>query len=415
MKNNTGIGDDGNLIFVREREKQFFEKFLERYNINWSLDQKKDNVIILSRSMVGIIKTPERKIEIAPKYKEITLDHVLRLYFYVTGYENSADDGLLNISSNNNLDGIIKRFINRLENAVLQGLPKEYIHQIENVTYWKGLVDVPRSVKNSLLHKNNPVHTRISKLSIDSSLNQLLKAALEKIKYHSVFGLKAKSLLSYFENVSKSKGSGAEQYATIVFNSRNSYLKPIAMQATLILDELYMDTDPGSIGGESFLINFDMLFEAFIRKILTSQPEKNFGVWKDSRLLGTIYNEGTEVGERIYIPDIIYKEQTNQEINGFKSTASAVIDVKNKAYSQFKPADIYQISLYSAMLHVKDAILVYPSFSERSDEVMNIDYEFVYLNYLYAVFINIAAPSSEEFKKSISDFVEKVLTILESN
>ncbi|MDG9744029.1 5-methylcytosine restriction system specificity protein McrC [Leuconostoc falkenbergense] len=411
--NIENIESDNNIIVVQEGEEKFFENFLKKNNIYWGKENKEQSVIVLSKSLVGVIATPIRKIEIKPKFKEVSLNHVMRLYLYIEGYNNSLDDELLDITNSSNFNGISEQFLSSLKQLLSRGLPKEYVLYDENSSYWKGHVNVVSSIKNSKLLRSNPVTTRYAHLTIDNSVNILIKAALRKLTKNSS-DILAKRLLTYYEGVSDSEGSGEQLYVKIVFNTKNSYLKKICFWAKMILDELFIDTIPGNIGGESFLINFDMLFESFVRKIAIEIPEKNFSLWKQPRKMGEISLEGNNIGNRIFLPDLLYKESTSEISNDFKDEAYGVIDVKNKAYNQFKPADIYQISMYASLLNAKVALLVYPAFYERGNEVMFIDYKFAPIKYVSAVFVNIISNDSDIFLKSIELFKKRLLEIIEN-
>lgn len=411
--NIENIESDNNIIVVQEGEEKFFENFLKKNNIYWGKENKEQSVIVLSKSLVGVIATPIRKIEIKPKFKEVSLNHVMRLYLYIEGYNNSLDDELLDITNSSNFNGISEQFLSSLKQLLSRGLPKEYVLYDEKSSYWKGHVNVVSSIKNSKLLRSNPVTTRYAHLTIDNSVNILIKAALRKLTKNSS-NILAKRLLTYYEGVSDSEGSGEQLYVKIVFNTKNSYLKKICFWAKMILDELFIDTIPGNIGGESFLINFDMLFESFVRKIAIQIPEKNFSLWKQPRKMGEISLEGNNIGNRIFLPDLLYKESTSEISNDFKDEAYGVIDVKNKAYNQFKPADIYQISMYASLLNAKVALLVYPAFYERGNEVMFIDYKFAPIKYVSAVFVNIISNDSDIFLKSIELFKKRLLEIIEN-
>ena len=411
--NIENIESDNNIIVVQEGEEKFFENFLKKNNIYWGKENKEQSVIVLSKSLVGVIATPIRKIEIKPKFKEVSVNHGMRLYLYIEGYNNSLDDELLDITNSSNFNGISEQFLSSLKQLLSRGLPKEYVLYDEKSSYWKGHVNVVSSIKNSKLLRSNPVTTRYAHLTIDNSVNILIKAALRKLTKNSS-NILAKRLLTYYEGVSDSEGSGEQLYVKIVFNTKNSYLKKICFWAKMILDELFIDTIPGNIGGESFLINFDMLFESFVRKIAIQIPEKNFSLWKQPRKMGEISLEGNNIGNRIFLPDLLYKESTSEISNDFKDEAYGVIDVKNKAYNQFKPADIYQISMYASLLNAKVALLVYPAFYERGNEVMFIDYKFAPIKYVSAVFVNIISNDSDIFLKSIELFKKRLLEIIEN-
>src|SRR5699024_221900 len=94
------------LINVYPEEMDFFTKFLEKKGIQWREEQKKSSVIALSKSLTGYIKTPKRTINIAPKYKEIKIAHILRLYNYVYSYRDTEDDALLDINKSNQSQNI---------------------------------------------------------------------------------------------------------------------------------------------------------------------------------------------------------------------------------------------------------------------------------------------------------------------
>ena len=87
-----------NLINIDEEEVSFFDTFLKNKGIKWNREERESRVVILSNSLVGYIKTPLKKIILEPKYKEVNISHVLRLYNYVYSYGGSQDDELLDVN-----------------------------------------------------------------------------------------------------------------------------------------------------------------------------------------------------------------------------------------------------------------------------------------------------------------------------
>ena len=90
-------------------------------------------------------------------------------------------------------------------------------------------------------------------------------------------------------------------------------------------------------------------------------------------------------------------------------SAYAVLDVKNKAYGQFKNADIYQIMMYAKLLHSEKALLLYPSFTNRRTETLSLNSEIFNPSLIYACFVNIGDESGEKFLQSIHEFANNVV------
>ena len=53
---------DHHIIKVLNTEEDFFEKFAKRNNIPWKTDDRVNNIFPISKSYVGYIVTPQRKI-----------------------------------------------------------------------------------------------------------------------------------------------------------------------------------------------------------------------------------------------------------------------------------------------------------------------------------------------------------------
>lgn len=392
-------------INLSEKELVFMEKFTDNQGITWHKSQKEQNIIMFSSSLVGVIKTPERKIILQPKFKEINLNHIFRLYFYVYGYQNNLDSNLLSISKEKILENLLDIFFNEMKFHLVGGLPVEYRSNFYRSKYWKGNVNIQKSVQGYYSHKTFPVTTKMSKLTTDIILNQLFKKALKKVMLSNNYKSKSVYYLEYFKNVSDTKENGATLLNKINFNPRNIKYKKLAVLAKIIIDDYYLDSSLGNFNMDSFLINFDYLFEKFIQKILLSLPENQF-VFNSSELLGKALN--TTAQEKYYYPDILYKYEKESPSNNFLNASKGVIDVKNKAYSIFKNADIYQINSYANFLNAKKAVLIYPSFIEKENDSFILEFKNSSISKINAVYINVASSGSNAFKDSIALFIHKI-------
>ncbi|PEJ91282.1 5-methylcytosine restriction system specificity protein McrC [Bacillus toyonensis] len=410
------INTDGqNLINVFPDEIEFFTKFLEKKGITWRQEQKAASVIALSKSLTGYIKTPRRIINIEPKYKEINIVHILRLYNYIYSYRDVQDDELLDINKSNQSQNIVNSFLKKLQENISIGILQDYFPSEQKTKYLKGKVDYVSTYKNIMKLRRYPVKTEVYTLSPNVDINRLIVGALQMISQSKQNSSEAIELLGYFNNVVPITENASEFLQNIHFNSKNIRYKKVTSDAAMIIDSLYYDGVRGNVGGESFLINFDILFEKFVRKILLEETnERNFSIWKEPKLLGKEYFNGLVLSSRFYQPDILYKFNPEDEERDYKPTAEAVVDVKNKANDVFKNADIYQVMLYNQLLYAKKSILIYPSFYYKPSTILMIENDSLPVPEIHSVFIDIASPDAETFKEAISNLIENVYEILEN-
>lgn len=310
---------------------------------------------------------------------------------------------------------IVKSFLGKLQDQLLIGLLQDYSSQEMNVNFLKGKIDYIKSYKNSLLQKKSPINTKLFQLTLDLPINRLIVGALKKTSQSNEYFSQSMELLAYFDDVSPIEENASDYLATVTFTSKDYRYKKVAIEAAMIIDSLFYDATQGSIGGESFLVNFDLLFEKFIAKILLKEVEEHdFSVWKEKKTFAAEYFNGQNINKKLYQPDLLYKFNPENQLEENQATAEAVIDVKNKAYTVFKNADIYQIMLYNQLLYAKKNILVYPSFSPKQSTTLFIDNEKLPVPYIHSVFINIAEKSAEKFKSSIQRFIFDMYECLDS-
>lgn len=387
---------------------------MESRNISWDENHKNENTLALSKSLTGYIGTPKRKIILKPKYKEITISHIIRLYNYVYSYQGKEDDELLDITESSR--NIVQSFLTKLQDQLLIGLLQDYSRQNSNTQYVKGKVDYTETYKNSRLLKNRPVKTELFQLSLDLPINRLIVGALKKISDSNDYFSQSMEISAYFKGVTSVEENASDFLTTINFNSKDLRYKKVAIEAAMIIDSLFYDGTEGSKGGESFVVNFDILFEKFIAKILLEEVnEHDFSIWKEPKIYATEYFNGQRTNNlKSFLPDLLYKYNPENELVNYQPTAEAVIDVKNKAYSIFKNADIYQIMLYNQLLYAKKNILVYPSFSPKQSTTLFIENEKLPVPYVHSVFINIKEEKAEGFKQSIKQFINDLYECLDS-
>jgi 5-methylcytosine-specific restriction enzyme subunit McrC len=176
----------------------------------------------------------------------------------------------------------------------------------------------------------------------------------------------------------------------------------------MILNDLTLSTDGESSSGESLLINFDRVFEDFIKKVLMEYSSLGkFSYWTSSKSFAFCH-QGDEYFERSYLPDLLYDYVDK---NG-RQTARAILDMKNKTSLPFHNDDIYQMAFYGQMLSCKKIILCYPGNENRSNTALRFNNEKFFLHKIYGSYMNLAGNSAKEFKDNIASFVYRVECLL---
>lgn len=404
-----------NIIAIKDGEYSFFDSFTKKYGIAWSYEEKKNNILPLSKSYVGYITTPIRTLSLKPKYSEIGFEHIIRLYLYVYGYRPTDSAAILDVSDSEMNADVADMFIKNLRRNVREGIIRSYKKEDILTESIKGRVDYTKTYKNAMFKKRKFVDTRVSTLSLKNDYNNLILTALRKLQHVKGYTSEATELSMYFEGADASVKNGSVLLERINFNSNTSRYRRTLTYAAMIIDQLSYSDKGSAVGTDSFLINFDRLFEDFVVKVLKEVPEKKeFTTWANKKRFADVINAAGKYEEREYQPDIVYRYVTEDERYDYMPSAYAVLDVKNKAYGQFKNADIYQMLTYVRLLHGQKAVLLYPAFHNRRPEILSLDPAVFSPSIINACFVNIADEKGEDFLKSIHCFADVVVKTIQN-
>ena len=402
-----------NIITIQDGEMAFFENFTKKYGISWTYEEKKNAILPLSKSYVGYITTPKRTISLKPKYREIGFEHIIRLYLYVYGYRPTDSAAILDISEAETSTDVTDIFVKNLKRNIQEGIIRTYERVEIQTSNIRGRVNYLKAYRDALLQKRKPITTTVSALSLNNDYNNLILTALVKLRHIRKYTPVATELSMYFEGASQDVLNGSMILERINFNSNTARYRRTLTYAAMIIDQLSYSDTGSSVGTDSFLINFDRLFEDFVIKVLKNIPEKKeFTSWIGKKKFADVIRESGIREEREYQPDIIYKFQQEDEKRDYLPSAYAVLDVKNKAYGQFKNADIYQILTYARLLGSKKAMLLYPSFYRKKPEKLLLNQSIFDPSTISACYVNIADESGEDFLKSINQFADTVVNVL---
>lgn len=404
-----------NIIVVQSQEYKFFEQLTQKYGIPWSLEEKKSSLLPLSKAYVGYINTPIRTITLKPKYVEIGFEHIVRMYLYVYGYRPTDSAAILDVSSADTSVDVASMFLSNLKRNIQEGIIRTYKREERKSKAIKGRVDYTQTYKNMLVRKRNPVATTVSTLSVKNDINDLIQTALHKLRHVEQFSSESASLSMYFEGAATNVQHGSDLLSSVHFNSNTLRYRRTLIYAAMIIDQLSYSDTGSTIGTDSFLVNFDRLFEDFVAKVLKEIPEKKeFSTWATKKKFARVVGNFAGDEDREYQPDILFRYTAEDEKYDYMPSAYAVLDVKNKAYGVFKNPDIYQMLTYTKLLHGQKSVLLYPSFHNRRPESLELNQEIFKPATISACFVNIAEETGEAFLRSIRMFADTVLkTILD--
>lgn len=399
-----------NIITVQDGEITFFEEFTKKNGISWTCEEKKNGILPLSKSYVGYITTPKRVLSLKPKYHEIGFEHIIRMYLYVYGYRPTDSDAILDISDAETSADVADMFIKNLRKNIQEGIIRTYKREDIHTRSLTGRVNYTKTYINALAMKRKYVKTSLSSLSVDNDYNSLILSALKKLQHVKKYAAAATELSMYFDGAKSNISNGNIVLERINFNSNTSRYRRTLTYAAMIIDQLSYSDKGSSVGTDSFLINFDRLFEDFVAKVLKNIPEKKeFTTWASKRKFAEVFSALGKQEEREYQPDILFRFIAEDEKYDYMPSSYAVLDVKNKAYGHFKNADIYQILTYARLLHSKKAILLYPSFQKKRPEQLALEAGIFSPSIISACFVNIADNSGTAFLDSIHWFADVVV------
>lgn len=171
----------GHSIYIYDEEMSLITEMLISRGIDTKALDVEQNILNLSQSYVGYIKTRKRIIEVSPKQEALTLNHIMRIYYFVHGSFRNFQDKTFDIDYSQNYMNIIEMFMNELKKIKNKGLPTDYVTNIENSRYIKGSVDYLKSFMKILIKEENPFYCKVDDLTQNTYLNRVIKAAYSKI------------------------------------------------------------------------------------------------------------------------------------------------------------------------------------------------------------------------------------------
>lgn len=400
--NEIHIPQGGSLRLDKD-EVSILNSSFESLGVDKSCIDFEQGIVIFPQSYVGYISLPDRKIIIDPKHKGVSFKHIMRIYYFLYTTDSSdLDEPIYDVESGNSYD-VVQNYLRELDIVVKKGLPVEYKTNQDTLQYLRGNVNLVHTNLNIKMGKKDIFDCEYDELSQDIAINQVLYKALLKINQMTDIGL-GSLLMRSFHDVSNVYDVPKD----ITLNTNTKYCKKVLTLAYMILNDLSISDYGNSSYGQNLLINFDRVFEEFIKKVLTVYSgDYNFTYWDEEKNYALCKASDGEF-YKSYIPDMLYGYQNSV----YPYSAFCILDVKNKTSKPFSNADVYQMFFYANQLNSKKIILCYPSSEEVGNAVLKFDNDTFSVKKIYAAYINISGDTSKDFRENIYSFIEKVRSLL---
>lgn len=393
----------GGSIRLEQNEISILESTFLSLGIDTSSIDVNQGIVSFPQAYVGYISLPDRKIIIEPKHNGVSFKHIMRIYYFLyTSDSSDLDEPIYDVDTGNSYD-VIKSFFQELDIVTKKGLPVEYKNRKDTLKYLRGNINLTNTTLNVKCGKKEIFDCEYDELSHDVPINQVLyKALLKATQMHDV-GTGALLKRSFYD-----VSEVYEVPESIQLNTNNKYCKKALTLAYMILNDLSISDYGNSSYGQNLLINFDRVFEEFIKRILTVYSgDYNFTYWDEEKNYALCKTNESEFFKS-YIPDMLYGYQEQS----YPYTAYCILDMKNKTSRPFSNSDVYQMFFYANQLKSRKVILCYPASEDIGNATLKFDNENFSIRKIYATYINIAGDTSQDFKNNIYSFIDKVKSLL---
>lgn len=329
---------------------------------------------IRAQQVVGIISTKAATLEILPKIDGLDdggtrkqLIHMLAKVYDL----NIASGDLANVGWQRHdlLEILISLFCDKLFDAVRRGLPKSYVGEEADLTVLRGRLDAQRQFTIRAAAPQR-LACRYEEHSVDIALNQVMKAAVERLLTASRRAGNQRRLRELLFSYADVRSVSIKELAwnKVVVDRTNSSWKCLLELARLLLGDRFQTVSSGGGTGFSLLFEMNTLFEEYIGRVL-ARGLKDTAL--DVRLQGpTSHALMDRSGVRRFRtkPDIVVCHH---------GAPVVVIDTKWKRLSNelddakrgVGQSDVYQMIAYAQVYGCARLILLYPHHGQiRSTE-----------------------------------------------
>lgn len=341
-----------------------------------------------ARGVVGVIAADGATLEILPKIDfpgetvEQATGSIRRrlIHMLAVALDMRIDVGAvtdLDSQRETLLEILIRLFSEKLIDAVRQGMPRRYVGHEDDLPALRGRLDLMRQF-TTLAANPAQLACRFDALSHDIALNRIMKAAitrLGRIARSADNQRRLRELAFAYADITEVPVS-ALRWDQVVLDRTNERWRELINLAKLLLGERFQTTSAGGQAGFSLLFEMNMLFEAYIARML-ARGLAGTGLRVVAQG-GRRYCLETEDASRRQLfqtrPDILIKRDDDvivQVIDTKWKRITARIDDAKQGVSQ---SDVYQMMAYGQLYGCPRLTLLYPHHAELGDTALSVSH-----------------------------------------
>ncbi|MFT5438183.1 MAG: 5-methylcytosine-specific restriction enzyme subunit McrC [Alphaproteobacteria bacterium] len=326
-----------------------------------------------AQQIVGVLASPGATLEILPKIdglneastRECLVHMLARVFDLRVGDGAMADLGWQRYDL---LEILIRLFCDRLFSVVHRGLSRRYVGHENDLAALRGRLNVKRQF-TSLLSTPQKLACRYEDLSVDIPLNQIMKAAVTRLRTITRAAENQRRLTELafvFADVSTIAVRDL-RWDQVVLNRTNIAWDTLIKLAKMLLGERFQTTSSGGARGFSLMFPMNILFEEYIgrsiRRVLS-------GTGLNVQLQGPVKHALIGPNSAPYFrtkPDIVISRDGKPllVIDTKWKRLKGVLDNPKQGVGQ---ADVYQMMAYAHVYGCARMMLLYPHHDELGVE-----------------------------------------------
>lgn len=259
------------------------------------------------------------------------------------------------------LEILIRIFCDKLTEAVRKGMPRSYSELEDDLSALRGRLNIVRQFTS---HAVNPsrLSCRFDVLSEDTTLNQIMKAAVEhltRLSRSSTNQQRLRELAFVYADIAEVPPS-ALRWDEVVIDRTNRQWQELLGMARLFLLNRYQTTTGGPSQGTALLFEMNALFEEYVGRLISRcLAGTDLTVSLQGGRLFCLTADATDRGLFQTKPDILIRRAgvVTHVIDTKWKRISSRIDDPKQGVSQ---ADVYQMMAYAQLYHAPRLTLLYP-------------------------------------------------------
>jgi 5-methylcytosine-specific restriction enzyme subunit McrC len=334
-----------------------------------------------AQQVVGVLAAPGISLEILPKIDGLERDgtriNLIRMLARTLDLK-IAGGALMPVGRQprDMLEILIRLFCDKLLDAIHRGLTRRYVRHADDLPTLRGRNDMKRQF-TILAASPHLVASRYDELSADTPLNQILKAAVMRLRVMSRASENQRRLNDIEFALADVTQLPVEQlpWSRVVLDRTNTAYHDLLQLATALLHGHYQFIGGEQCLGFSLLFEMNRLFEDFIgRTLRTAMRDSGLRVTLQGPMNYALSEIGTNEPRFMTKPDIVIHcgDTPVMVIDTKWKRLVGPIDDSRRGVSQ---SDVYQAMAYAQIYQVKRLMLLYPHHAElERDEGLVCDY-----------------------------------------